>query len=88
MTREETKMWLENLKKDIGQPQHQALWHYAEVIDMVIEAVEVVSCKDCINRSICAKTINMTRTESNSITMWAQPVDYCSYGRRKDQNNE
>ena len=40
MTREETTRWLENLKKDIGKPQHQALWHYAEALDMAIEALQ------------------------------------------------
>lgn len=52
MKGKEIIMWLDNLKKDIGQPQHQALWHYAEAIDIVTEAlsedaVEVVRCKDC-----------------------------------------
>lgn len=40
MTTEETKMWLDSLKKDIGQPQHQALWHYAEALDMAIQALQ------------------------------------------------
>lgn len=39
MTRKETIMWLDSLKKDIGQPQHQALWHYAESIDVAIKAL-------------------------------------------------
>lgn len=47
MTREEIKMWLDSLKKDIGQPQHQALWHYAEAIDMAIEALtDMPICSD------------------------------------------
>lgn len=40
MTTEETKMWLDSLKKDIGQPQHQALWYYAEALDMAIQALQ------------------------------------------------
>lgn len=49
MTREETIRWLNSLKKDIGQPQYQALWHYTEVIDMVIEVLsfESESCDTC-----------------------------------------
>jgi hypothetical protein len=45
MTKEEEIKWLENLKKDIGQPQHQELWHYAEAIDKIMESLsaEVVS---------------------------------------------
>lgn len=39
MTKEEKIKWLDNLKKDIGQPQHQELWHYEEVIDKVIESL-------------------------------------------------
>lgn len=40
MTREEAIKWLKNLKEDIGQPQHQALWHYEEALDVSIEALE------------------------------------------------
>lgn len=54
MTRKETIMWLDSLKKDIGQPQHQALWHYAESIDMAIKALSaeaaqplVLTCDGC-----------------------------------------
>ena len=32
--------WLQNLKKDIGQSQHQDLWHYAEMLDEVIGTIE------------------------------------------------
>lgn len=39
MTRKETLRWLDSLKKDIGQPQYRALWHYTEVLDIVIEAL-------------------------------------------------
>ena len=54
MTRKETIMWLDSLKKDIGQPQHQALWHYTESIDTAIEALSaeaaqplVLTCDGC-----------------------------------------
>lgn len=40
MTKEEINKWLSNLKDDIGKAQHQELWHYAEALDMAIEALE------------------------------------------------
>lgn len=40
MTRDEISKWLTNLKNDIGETQYQPLWHYAEAIDMAIEALE------------------------------------------------
>lgn len=39
MTREETIKWLESLKAEIGKSEHRILWHYAEAIDMAIEAL-------------------------------------------------
>ncbi len=39
MTREEIKKWLENLKEDIGHPRHEALWHYEQALDEIIQAV-------------------------------------------------
>lgn len=41
MNKSEMIKWLENLKKDIGQSQHQDLWHYAEMLDEVIGIIEV-----------------------------------------------
>lgn len=39
MTRKETIKWLESLKVEIGKPEHWALWHYAEAIDIAIKAL-------------------------------------------------
>lgn len=39
MTRKETIKWLESLKAEIGKSEHRTLWHYAEAIDMAIEAL-------------------------------------------------
>ena len=39
MTREEIIKWLESLKAEIGRSEHRILWHYAEAIDMAIEAL-------------------------------------------------
>lgn len=41
MSKYEMIKWLQNLKKDIGQSQHQDLWHYAEMLDEVIGTIEV-----------------------------------------------
>lgn len=43
MTREETVKWLESLKSEIGKLEHRSLWHYAEAIDMAIEALKAES---------------------------------------------
>lgn len=40
MKREETIKWLESLKAEIGKSEHRALWHYAEAVDMAIEALQ------------------------------------------------
>ena len=40
MTNAEISKWLANLKNDIGRSQYQPLWHYAEALDMAIEALE------------------------------------------------
>lgn len=39
MTREVVK-WLESLKKEIGKAENYTLWHYAESIDLAIEALK------------------------------------------------
>lgn len=46
--REETIRWLDSLKKTIGQPQHQALWHYAKAIDIAIKALSTETKTRCI----------------------------------------
>lgn len=48
MSKSEMIKWLQNLKKDIGQSQHQDLWHYAEMLDEVTGAIE--ASEDCISR--------------------------------------
>lgn len=39
MTREEIIKWLKSLKTEIGKSEHRTLWHYAEAIDVTIEAL-------------------------------------------------
>lgn len=70
MTREEIIKWLESLKAEMGKSEHSALWHYAEVIDIAIEAltnqslsksnntckVDLISRKDAIEAVEKAKT--------------------------------
>ena len=31
---------LNTLKSDIGQPQHSSLWHYAEILDVIVKYLE------------------------------------------------
>lgn len=56
MTRKECIKWLKSLKTEIGKPEHQALWHYAEAVDTAIEALtqdsrNVTQESDLIKRS-------------------------------------
>ena len=51
MTREECIKWLESLKMEIGKPEHRALWHYAKVIDMTMEALLAEATGDFISRA-------------------------------------
>lgn len=51
MTRKETIKWLESLKAEIGKSEHRSLWHYAEAIEMAIEALKAqdrpIICPRC-----------------------------------------
>lgn len=40
MARQELIKWMANLKSDIGNAEHQSLWHYEQAIDMAIEALQ------------------------------------------------
>ena len=40
MTNEDAIKWLENLKNDIGNLQHESLWHYAQAIDEIAELLK------------------------------------------------
>ncbi len=50
MTREEVAKWLKSLKKEIGKAENRTLWHYAESIDMAIEALQAEIDGNLINR--------------------------------------
>ena len=80
MTREETIKWLESLKAEIGKSEHRTLWHYAEAIDMAIEAMEntPTPCEKCIHVKSCRKVIILKNRTYKLIK-------YCSQGaeRRK-----
>ena len=56
MTREETIKWLDSLKTEISKPEHRTLWHYAEAIDMVIQALsaddDLIRREDAIKKMI------------------------------------
>ena len=40
MTNTDAIKWLENLKKDIGNPAHQSLWHYEQALTEIIEMLD------------------------------------------------
>ena len=98
MTREETIKWLKSLKAEIGKSEHRSLWHYAESIDMAIEALstEAVSREDTVTLnspiSIQAEMVAVVRCKDcihyesdvcNVTDMVCDYNDYCSYGERK-----
>ena len=51
MTREECIKWLESLKTEIGRPEYRALWHYAKIIDITMEALLAEATGDLISRA-------------------------------------
>lgn len=57
MSKSEMIKWLQNLKDDIGQTQHQDLWHYEKMLDRVIVALE--DGEDCISREGVIKALRL-----------------------------
>ena len=47
MNNEDAIKWLENLKNDIGNPQCEYLWHYAQAIDEICAMLEEHGKPDC-----------------------------------------
>lgn len=80
MTREETVKWLESLKAEIGKSEHRTLWHYAEAIDMAIEALQtkVIWCKDCKYQDECEEVVLF---DINDDEVMGHRIHWCSYGR-------
>ena len=66
MTREEVVKWLESLKKEIGKAENRTLWHYAESIDMAIEALADRPTGEWIEKIIKGDSV------------WTQHRYYCS----------
>ena len=100
MTREETVKWLESLKAEIGKSEHRTLWHYAEAIDMAIEALsaETVSREDTVTLnspiSIQAEMVAVVRCKDcRHRDLFSCPLadndfqkdeDFCSWGERRE----
>lgn len=40
MNYKESIQWLESLKNQIGQAQHQELWHFEQAIDEIVALIE------------------------------------------------
>ena len=82
--------WLNNLKNDIGDARHSALWHYVEAIDDTIyvlhECEEIVHCNECRYRSGYGECCRFDDWNPNEVEDW----DYCSWGLKKqeEQNEE
>ena len=56
-----------------------------------IDAVEVVRCRDCKHykpQKKSAHWVNRANYCNRVVTIKMQPDDFCSYGKRKDGNDE
>lgn len=87
MTREEA---ITLIKNDMKLHHDYLSGTYRKALNMAIEAlsVEVVRCKDCKHKSVCSKSVKHTIEEPNTITILSKGVDYCSCGkRREDETN-
>lgn len=49
----------------------------------MIDAVEVVKCKDCRHSNECHKSVQYTHNEPNTVTIGYSPIEWCSKGERK-----
>lgn len=56
-------------------------WIYAQP---VIDAVEVVRCKECKHKQQCRKAVEHITYEPTSVTIECKSVDFCSYGKRRE----
>ena len=58
----------------------------------IIDAVEVVRCKDCKHYTYKHSLPNVknchTKHCTRSAHIWTKPNDYCSYGERGDSDDE
>ena len=89
MTNEQIGKWLSNLKDDMGQTQHRELWHYAEALDMAIEALsnsqnqseslirtsaDAVSEADAINRQQAINALEKDEEYNKDIPIRADGI--------------
>lgn len=49
-----------------------------------VDAVPVVRCKDCRHANECHKSVQYTRNEPNTVTIGYSPIEWCSNGKRRD----
>lgn len=94
MKSEETIKWLESLKAEIGKSEHKTLWHYAEAIDIAIEALknEPILCEECRHRNTwdnqrfdpqyyrCGKGVKFRDYG------YVREDDYCPLGERREES--
>lgn len=86
MTNDETIKWLESLKAEIGKAEHRTLWHYAEAIDVAIEAlsaeaVPIVYCMDCAKSVSLDEHGALWKCKAHDRTTLRH--SYCNNGERK-----
>lgn len=49
---------------------------------------ELVRCKDCIHKEHCHETIAHTKDHDGFREHWSEPIEWCSRGERKGDDNE
>ena len=57
--------------------------NYAEALDIAIEALSVVQCKDCKHQEHCEKTVAHKRGNDGFNVKWLETIEWCSRGERK-----
>ena len=80
--------------RGIAHPNAYHLTNYATLIlreAPTVDAVKVVRCKDCKHYKPQKKSAhweNRTNYCNRVVTIKMQPDDFCSYGKRKDGDDE
>lgn len=75
--------WLNNLKSDIGQPQHSQLWHYAEILDVIAKYLESTdTAGEWIDRgdyAVCSRCAGTSWQQMNGVEYIPFKSKYCPY---------
>ena len=87
-----------------GMKSEESLDAFMEMCDVAIAALkfrehfdalkefqhleEVVRCTDCRYNLICTHSVTMTHFSHNTISTGSKKVEFCSYGKRRDDDGK